>query len=102
MKNLVFPILLMCLISISAEAQTGNSAEARGGSIYSSIGVGYPVEPTSAGLQAQGILGLTNINRETSSLANPGLWASTFYSQASTGLRLSRQMWKAQLQAGPT
>jgi hypothetical protein len=80
----------MCLISISVEAQTGNSAEARGGSIYSSIGVGYPVEPTSAGLQAQGILGLTNINRETSSLANPGLWASTFYSQASTGLRLSR------------
>lgn len=90
MKNLVFPILLLCLISISVEAQTGNSAEARGGSIYSSIGVGYPVEPTSAGLQAQGILGLTNINRETSSLANPGLWASTFYSQASTGLRLSR------------
>ncbi|MBO6794831.1 MAG: hypothetical protein JJ895_13045 [Balneolaceae bacterium] len=91
MKNLVFPILLIvCLLSTNVTAQTGNSAEARGGSIYSSIGVGYPVDVTSAGLKAQGILGLTNINRETSSLANPGLWASTFYSQASTGLQLTR------------
>lgn len=91
MKNLVFPILLIIgLLSNAASAQTGNSAEARGGSVYSSIGVGFPVDPTSAGLKAQGILGLTNINRETSSLANPALWASTFYSQASTGLQLTR------------
>lgn len=66
MKN--FKILIPLLfISISTDilAQTGNSTEARGGSVYSSIGVGFPVDNTSSGLLSQGIIGLTNVNRET-------------------------------------
>lgn len=101
MKN--FKILIPLLfISISTDilAQTGNSTEARGGSVYSSIGVGFPVDNTSSGLLSQGIIGLTNVNRETSSLANPGLWAETFYTQAGTGLQLTRSNVESLTSAG--
>jgi len=88
--------IIMCVLAVGGGisgqslAQTGNSTEARGGSVYSSIGVGFPLDNTSSGLLSQGIIGLTNVNRETSSLANPGLWAETFYTQAATGLQLTR------------
>ncbi len=91
MKNFkIIIVALFTFISTNVVAQTGNSTEARGGSVYSSIGVGFPIDNTSSGLLSQGILGLTNVNRETSSLANPGLWAETFYTQAGTGLQLTR------------
>lgn len=89
-KSILLLVILSLIVGQTSVAQTGNSAEARGGSVYSAIGVGFPMDNTSSGLLAQGILGLTNVNRETSSLANPGLWAETFYTQAGTGLQLSR------------
>lgn len=89
-KHIVLVSFLAIGISFQGIAQTGNSAEARGGSVYSSIGVGFPMDNTSAGLLSQGILGLTNVNRETSGLANPALWAETFYTQAGTGVQLTR------------
>lgn len=101
MKNfkILIALLFICT-STDIFAQTGNSTEARGGSVYSSIGVGFPIDNTSSGLLSQGIIGLTNINRETSSLANPGLWAETFYTQAGTGLQLTRSNVESLTSAG--
>lgn len=88
--KLLISITVVIFSATTILAQTGNSAEARGGSVYSAIGVGFPVDNTSSGLLSQGILGVTNINRETSSLANPGLWAENYYTQAGTGIQLTR------------
>jgi hypothetical protein len=85
-----FALLLAALLVSPGIAQTGNSSLGRSGSIYSSLGVGFPVDPTSAALQAQGILGITNVNRQTSGLANPALWGDAVFSQAATGLQLTR------------
>jgi hypothetical protein len=82
-------VLVLCA-TISVNAQTSTTNQARGGSIYSSIGVGFPIDNTADGLKAQGILGISNVNRETSALANPALWAQNFYTQATTGFELSR------------
>ena len=92
LKNLgLFSSITLVIFSTTTiHAQTGNSTEARGGSVYSALGVGFPVDNTSSGLLSQGILGVTNVNRETSSLANPGLWAENFYTQAGTGIQLTR------------
>ena len=94
MRNIFYKLssLFTFVIAFTATsmAQTGYSGQAKSGSIYSSIGVGSPVDNTSAGLLAQGLLGITNVSRETSAIANPALWAQAFYTQAGTGLQLSR------------
>ena len=94
MINSVKKILTVSFLLLTSSgvtmAQTGYSGQAKSGSIYASLGIGYPVDNTSAGLLSQGILGITNVNRETSGISNPALWAQTFYSQAGTGLQLSQ------------
>ncbi|MCG8373194.1 MAG: hypothetical protein MI700_06655, partial [Balneolales bacterium] len=76
------------MISSSLLAQSGNSTLGRGGSVYSSLGLGYPIENTSAAARGQGILDITAASFETSSLANPALWGHSFYTLATTGLTL--------------
>jgi hypothetical protein len=90
--KLVFFIIIFFAFQHNLLAQDGNSSEAKGGSVYSAIGVGFPIDNTSSSLLAQGIVGVTNINRKTSSLANPGLWGNTFFTQAGTGFQLTQSL----------
>ena len=60
-----------------------------GGSVYSSFGVGYPFDITSNNFKAQGLLGVSGISRDLTTLSNPALWSRSFFTQASTGLHLS-------------
>ena len=87
-------ITLVIFSTTTVLAQTGNSTEARGGSIYSAIGVGFPVDNTSSGLLSQGILEL-HVNRETSSLANPIFGHKIFTHRQELVFSLQGQMWKA-------
>lgn len=88
-KNIATATLAMLCMSGSLLAQTTTSSEARGGSVYSSIGVGSPLDITTSVFKAQGVLGLTNVGREATSLSNPALWGRSFFTQASTGLELT-------------
>lgn len=85
----LFVIIVFAATTSVSFAQTQSTSLAASGSIYSSIGVGYPIDVTSASQLSQGILGVSNINGETSGIANPALWAQTYFTQAGTGLSFS-------------
>lgn len=87
-KSIFLAAMLSVLIQGALIAQTANSTEARGGSIYSSLGIGMPLEISSAGLQAQGLFGISGINTESTGLANAAMWGENIFSKASTGLTL--------------
>jgi len=89
-KNILFLILGLS-ISINplrGIAQTGETSEVQSGSIYSTFGVGFPVDVTNSAYLSQGILGLTGINKQSSNIANPAIWATTFLTHATTGVNV--------------
>lgn len=67
-----------------------DSDEGIGGSPYSVFGLGMPQDITSDNFKGQGILGVSGITQEMTSLSNPALWNRSFYTQAFTGLNLSK------------
>lgn len=96
MKNtstvyLILALLVAIHLPVPAFAQSVTSySVTRSGSIYSALGVGFPVDNTSAGFRSQGLLGITSLNSETSGIANPALWGYTYFTQAGTGLQMTR------------
>lgn len=85
-------LVLGCLVLSNAKviAQSGSSNESSSGSIYSSFGVGFPVDVTSSAFKAQGILGISSIDNQTSGIANPALWGNKAFTQTSSGVQLSK------------
>lgn len=82
-------LLILLCVSGSVFAQTTTSSEAKGGSVYSAVGLGSPLDITTSIFKSQGIFGLTNVGREATTLSNPALWGGSFYTQASSGLELT-------------
>lgn len=79
-------LLIAAVFSSSSIAQ--ESSEGIGGSVYSLYGIGLPQDVTSHNFKGQGLLGVSGITLEITSLANPALWNRSYFTQASTGLQL--------------
>lgn len=84
----IFFLFLFSILSLQAVAQE-EASESNNGSSYSVIGVGIPQDLTSDNFRAHGVLGVSGIVLETTSLYNPALWNRSFYTQATTSLQLS-------------
>lgn len=89
LKKIIIVLLIGLLSPILAIAQQ-QSDEGRGGSPYSVFGLGLPQEITSDNFKAQGITGVSGISQEMTSLSNPALWYRSYFTQAFTGLSLSK------------
>ena len=70
--------------------QAQDSDEGIGGSPYSVFGLGMPQDITSDNFKGQGILGVSGITQEMTNLSNPALWSRSYFTQAFTGLNLSK------------
>ncbi|TYP93493.1 hypothetical protein LX73_1197 [Fodinibius salinus] len=86
MKKIVLTAVLWSIaISVSfaqAESQASN------GSVYSRIGVGYPVETANTSAGSMGILGVSYNDIPIGNLSNPAHWGSTIYGLGSGGLNI--------------
>ncbi len=86
----LFAIIILCSLTITnVKAQSSTrTSEIQSGSIYSTFGFGSPVDVSNSAYLSQGILGLTDISKQTSNIANPAIWANTFLTHATTGVNL--------------
>lgn len=85
MKKVVFITVLCSLFSSIAFAQTEDS-KARSGSVYSKIGVGYPVATANVAAQSMGLLGVAYDEPFVSNLTNPAHLGSIVYGLGSGGI----------------
>lgn len=84
-------LVILCTIVLNpflVQAQV--SDEGIGGSPYSVFGLGMPQDITSDNFKGQGLLGVSGITQEMTSLSNPALWNRSYYTQAFTGINLSK------------
>lgn len=91
-KKIIAPITVcVLLILITTEfAVSQDTEDGIGGSPYSAYGIGMPQDITSHNFRGQGLLGVSGITGEFTTLSNPALWGAAFLTQASTGLQLSK------------
>lgn len=89
LKKLII-VLLIGLITPALVMAQQQSDEGRGGSPYSIFGVGSPQEVTSDNFKSHGVIGVSGISQEMTSLANPALWNRSYFTQAFTGLSVSK------------
>ncbi len=85
----ILSLFIFSFLYVQAAAQDGAASQSNNGSSYSIIGVGIPQDLTSDNFRAHGVLGVSGIVLETTSLYNPALWNRSFYTQATTSLQLS-------------
>ena len=84
-------LLVIALLVINTKGTfSQESDQGIGGSPYSAYGIGMPIDITSHNFRAQGLLGVSGITLETTTLANPAVWGATYFAQATTGLQLSK------------
>lgn len=82
-------LIVLALLTGPAFGQITDPSESRSGSVYSAVGVGYPIDLTSAVFKSQGVFGISSLNRESSNISNPALWGRTLVTRASTGIQFS-------------
>jgi len=83
-------ILCLCLfIGLPARAQLFDS-QASSGSVYSSLGVGVPIDLTSSSALGIGVPGVSFVENNVPGLSNPAIWGDTFFSMATGGLSLQK------------
>lgn len=78
MKKFVFVALFLCFSSTAAVAQTQDE-QANSGSVYSKLGVGFPVSIGSTASQSLGLSGVSSNETYVAGLANPAHWGHTVY-----------------------
>ncbi len=88
MKKIVFTVILFCLYSAPAFAQT-EGGQATSGSVYSRIGVGLPADLTSPAADGMGLTGVSFSEPYVTGLANPAQWANTVFGMGTGGLNLT-------------
>lgn len=86
MRKLVFIAVVFCLTTSISWAQSGTGSEASSGSVYSKLGIGYPVDIASTSASSSGLLGVSFNESNVGNLANPAHWGSTVYGLGSGGL----------------
>lgn len=87
MKKLL-PIFIL-LLGISVTSITAQNSLTRGGSVYSSFGLGTPVDYLSPQASAMGLQGVAVFNPQRPSLANPAFWGNSFFTTISAGMELN-------------
>lgn len=88
--RIFLPILCLFLfIGLPARAQLFDN-QASSGSVYSSLGVGVPVDLTSSSALGIGVSGVSFVENNVPGLANPAIWGDTFFSMATGGLSLQK------------
>lgn len=93
MKRLLLIAFVFSLTGSVALGQDGTESQASSGSVYSKLGIGYPVGIENTASSSAGLLGVSFNQPNVGSLANPAHWGSTVYGLGSGGLSL--QSYKA-------
>ncbi|MCW9706860.1 hypothetical protein [Fodinibius salsisoli] len=86
MRKLVF-IAFLCFCSTAALAQTEDE-QAKSGSVYSKLGIGFPVGLANTGAQSMGVTGVSYNESNVAGLANPAHWGNTVYGLGSGGVSI--------------
>ncbi|WP_445665482.1 hypothetical protein [Fodinibius sp. AD559] len=78
MKKLALIVTLLVFGTSTAFAQSGD-AKAKSGSVYSKIGIGYPLETGNTAAQSMGLLGVSFNETFVGTITNPAHWGNTVY-----------------------
>ncbi|MEX0994648.1 MAG: hypothetical protein WD599_03910, partial [Balneolaceae bacterium] len=81
MRHILTYITVVLFFPLSVVAQSGSPDKARSGSVYSSIGLGIPVDQISSYTEGMGLTGVSMHNPYAVSGSNPALWGVSAYSQ---------------------
>lgn len=93
LKRFLYTITVSVLVLTftgTAIAQSGSrgDGQVRTGTLYSKVGVGFPVDLGSSAADGMGLNGVSFIEPFVPGLANPAQWGSTAFGLASGGLSL--------------
>ncbi len=83
--TIIFILLLFPLMAVAQQADR----ESAGGSSYSSIGVGLPVDTHSSITSGMGLPGVSVFDSFSASSSNPALWGVSFHTQGNISAGLS-------------
>jgi hypothetical protein len=72
-------IATLLVFGISTTFAQSGDAKATSGSVYSQIGVGYPLAMSNTAAQSMGLLGVSFNETFVGTIANPAHWGSTVY-----------------------
>lgn len=78
MKKFVFVALIFCFSNTAVIAQSQDE-QANSGSVYSKIGIGYPVGLSNVSSQSMGLTGVSYNETYVAGLTNPAHWGHTVY-----------------------
>lgn len=88
LRNACIPLLIAALLLAAAPAQAQNESRGNSGSSYSKVGLGVPVDPSNSSAFGMGLFGVSFIEPQVPSMANPAQWGLTQYGIASGGFDL--------------
>jgi len=78
LKKFTLIVTLLVFGTSAAFAQSGD-AKASSGSVYSKIGIGYPLSVSNTAAQSMGLLGVSFNDTFVGTIANPAHWGNTVY-----------------------
>lgn len=88
MKKFLVIAVLFCLYGTVTFAQS-NDGQASNGSVYSKLGVGYPVGIENTAAHSMGLLGVSFNQTLVGDLANPAQWGNTVYGLGVGGIKIN-------------
>jgi len=91
LRRILYTIIVSALVlsfTGTANAQQGGDGQVRTGTLYSKVGVGFPVDLGSSAADGMGLNGVSFIEPFVPGLANPAQWGSTSFGLATGGLSL--------------
>src|SRR5699024_9827112 len=78
---------LFCFCSTAAWAQSEDD-KANSSSVYSKLGVGFPVSTANTAAHSMGLTGVSYNETYVPSIANPAHWGNTVYGMGSGGIKM--------------
>lgn len=87
-RFLSIAIVFLVIGATSVNAQTTNENQVRSGTVYSRVGVGFPVDVGSSSAEGMGLSGVSFVEPFVPGMANPAQWGSTTYGMATGGVGL--------------
>ena len=88
MKKFALITIVLSLIGSAAFSQSDNN-KASTGSVYSQLGIGYPVALGNTAAQSAGVFGVSYNETFVPSLANPARWGTTIYGMGTGGASIT-------------
>lgn len=87
MKKIAYLTFLFCFCSTAAWAQSEDD-KANSSSVYSKLGVGFPVSTANTAAHSMGLTGVSYNETYVPSIANPAHWGNTVYGMGSGGIKM--------------